>query len=160
VSSAGVDPSGIVKGWAVDRAGEVLDAAGARNYSLNAGGDIRLRGAALPEPRWRVGIQHPVELGGIAAVVEANDLAIATSGGYLRGEHVLDPHTGRPPSGVLSVTITGPELATADAYATAAFAMGEAGPEWTASLGLYEAMTILADGRVLLTHGFPSVKEP
>jgi len=58
---------------------------------------------------------------------------------------------------VLSVTIVGPELATADAYATAAFAMGEAGPEWTASLGLYEAMTILADGRVLLTPGFPSV---
>jgi len=159
VSSAGVDPSGIVKGWAVDRAGEVLDAAGARNYSLNAGGDIRLRGAALPEPRWRVGIQHPVELGGIAAVVEANDLAIATSGAYLRGEHVLDPHTGRPPSGVLSVTITGPELATADAYATAAFAMGEAGPEWTASLGLYEGMTILAGGRVLLTHGFPSAED-
>lgn len=159
VSDAGIDPSGLVKGWAVDRAGELLDASGARNYSLNAGGDVRLRGAALPEPRWHVGIQHPLELDGIAAVVEANDLAVATSGAYLRGEHVIDPHTGRPPSGVLSVTITGPELATADAYATAAFAMGEAGAEWTASLGLYEAMTILADDRVFLTHGFPSVND-
>ena len=153
----GIDPSGLVKGWAVDRAGEALEAAGARNYSLNAGGDVRLRGAPLPDPRWRVGIQHPLERDQVAAVVEAGDAGIATSGAYARGEHVLDPHTRLPPAGVLSVTIVGPELATADAYATAAFAMGERGPEWTASLGLYEAMTILADGRVLLTPGFPSV---
>ena len=157
VIEGGTDPSGLVKGWAVDRAGDLLDAAGARNYSLNAGGDIRMRGAPLPEPRWRVGIQHPLERDKIAAVVEGNDVAVATSGAYARGEHVVDPHTGHAPVGVLSVTIVGPELATADAYATAAFAMGEAGPEWTASLGLYEAMTILADGRVLLTPGFPSV---
>ena len=160
VLADGIDPSGLVKGWAVDRAGEVLDAAGAGNYSLNAGGDIRLRGAPLPEPRWRVGIQHPRVRDKIAAVVTGNDIGVATSGAYARGEHVVDPHTGRPPSGVLSVTIVGPELATADAYATAAFAMGEAGPEWTASLGLYEAMTILADDRVLLTPGFPSVNDP
>jgi thiamine biosynthesis lipoprotein len=158
VLESGVDPSGLVKGWAVDRAGDLLDQAGARNYSLNAGGDIRLRGAPLPEPRWRVGIQHPRVRDKIAAVVEGNDVAVATSGAYARGEHVVDPHTGRPPAGVLSVTIVGPELATADAYATAAFAMGEAGPEWTATLGLYEAMTILADDRVLLTPGFPSVR--
>jgi thiamine biosynthesis lipoprotein len=155
----GVDPSGLVKGWAVDRAGEVLEAGGARNYSLNAGGDIRLRGAPLPEAVWRVGIQHPRVRDKIAAVVEGTDVAVATSGAYARGEHVLDPHTGRPPEGVLSVTIVGPELATADAYATAAFAMGEAGPEWTATLGLYEAMTIMADDRVLSTHGFPSVSD-
>jgi thiamine biosynthesis lipoprotein len=160
VLAGGVDPSGLVKGWAVDRAGEVLDAAGARNYSLNAGGDVRLRGAPLPEPRWRVGIQHPLVRDKIAAVVAGNDLAVATSGAYARGEHVVDPHTGRTPEGVLSVTIVGPELATADAYATAAFAMGEAGPEWTATLGLYEAMTILADERVLSTPGFPSVSNP
>ena len=160
VLDVGVDPSGLVKGWAVHRAGDLLDAAGARNYSLNAGGDIRLRGAPLPEPRWRIGIQHPRVRDKIAAVVEGNDVAVATSGAYARGEHVVDPHTGRAPAGVLSVTIVGPELATADAYATAAFAMGEAGPEWTASLGLYEAMTILADDRVLLTPGFPSVRDP
>ena len=159
VLERGVDPSGLVKGWAVDRAGELLELAGARNYSLNAGGDIRLRGAPLPDRVWRVGIQHPHVRDKIAAVVEGTDLAVATSGAYARGEHVVDPHTRCPPTGVLSVTIVGPELATADAYATAAFAMGEAGPEWTATLGLYEAMTILADERVLLTRGFPSVKE-
>jgi thiamine biosynthesis lipoprotein len=69
---------------------------------------------------------------------------------------VLDPHTRRPPTGVLSVTITGPDLATADAYATAAFAMGVRTPERTPSLPAgYEAMTILTDDRVLLTAGFP-----
>ena len=79
--------------------------------------------------------------------------------GSLRGRHVVDPHMRRPPSGVLSVTITGPDLATADAYATAAFAMGaERGPHWTARLRGYEAMTILADGRVLSTPGFPGTE--
>jgi FAD:protein FMN transferase len=150
-----IDPSGLVKGWAVDRAAALLDAAGVRNYAVNVAGDMRLRGRAVPEPCWSVGIQHPLERGSIAAVVEVNDLAIATSGAYARGGHVLDPHTRRPPVGVLSVTIVGAELATADAYATAAFAMGEAGIHWTARLRDHEAMTILADQRVLSTPGFP-----
>jgi thiamine biosynthesis lipoprotein len=151
-----VDPSGLVKGWSVDRAAAILNDAGLRNYAINAGGDIRLRGGALPDTVWRVGIQHPGVREGVAAIVEGDDLAVATSGEYARGQHVLDPHTGRPPSGILSVTITGPDLATADAYATAAFAMGaERAPAWTARLRGYEAMTILADERVLSTPGFP-----
>ncbi len=89
-------------------------------------------------------------------MIETRDLAVATSGAYERGEHVIDPHTRLPPTGVLSVTITGPDLATADAYATSAFAMGSRAPQWTASLFDYEGMTILADGRVLLTQGFPT----
>jgi thiamine biosynthesis lipoprotein len=92
----------------------------------------------------------------VAAIVETTELAIATSGEYARGQHVLDPRTGRDPGGVLSVTITGPDLATADAYATAAFAMGAAGPRWTARLRGYEAMTILDDETVLRTAGFPA----
>lgn len=152
-----VDPSGLVKGWSVDRAAAILDEAGVRNYAVNAGGDIRLRGRAVPEWCWRVGTQHPLEPGEVAAIVEGIDLAVATSGEYARGRHVLDPHTRRPPDGILSVTITGPDLATADAYATAAFAMGgERAPHWTARLRGYEALTILADGRVLSTSGFPS----
>ena len=153
-----IDPSGLVKGWAVDRAASILDEAGIQNYAVNVAGDMRLRGRAVPDPCWSVGIQHPLESDSIAAVVEANDLAVATSGAYARGDHVIDPHTRRPPVGVLSVTITGPELATADAYATAAFAMGEAGIHWTARLHCYEAMTILADERVLSTPGFPSAR--
>ena len=154
--SEAVDPSGLVKGWAVDRAAALLDRAGLRNYALNAGGDIRLRGGALPDSYWSVGIEHPLLPLEIAAVLEVSDTAVATSGAYARGQHVLDPHSGKPPNGVLSVTIVGPELATADAFATAAFAMGSAGPDWTRGLEGYEAMTILADGRVLSTAGFPS----
>jgi thiamine biosynthesis lipoprotein len=114
-----------------------------------------VRGRPLPEPFWRVGIQHPLVRDRVAAVVPARDIAIATSGAYERGKHVLDPHTGKPPEGVLSVTIVGGDLGTADAYATAAFAMGLDGPEWTAHLFGYEAMTILADQTVLTTNLFP-----
>jgi thiamine biosynthesis lipoprotein len=151
-----LDPSGLVKGWSVDRAAELLRAGGVRNFALSAGGDMRLSGRAVPAFCWRVGIQHPLDPRELAAVVEGRELAVATSGAYARGEHVLDPHTRRPPEGVLSVTVVGPELATADAYATAAFAMGpHAGPDWTARLRGYEAMTILADESVLSTGGFP-----
>ena len=151
-----VDPSGLVKGWAVERAGRILAAHGARNWSINAGGDIVLRGDALPERGWRVGIQHPQRPDAVAAVIEAaGGLAVATSGLYERGDHVLDPRTGRPPQGVLSVTVCGDDLGTADAYATAALAMGLDGPEWSAALPGYEALTLLADGRELSTPGFP-----
>ena len=153
-----LDPSALVKGWSVDRAGELLDRAGARNYAINAGGDVLVRGGALPESCWRVGIRHPTAADAVAKAIEVTELAVATSGAYERGTHIRNPHTGRPPEGVLSVTVTGPDLGTADAYATAAFAMGAAGPAWTARLnGGYAASTILADGRVLSTPGFPGM---
>jgi len=150
-----VDPSGLVKGWSVDRAAAIADGLGWRNYAINAGGDLRLKGGALPEPVWRVGIQYPATRQDVVAVVAGDELAVATSGAYARGDHVFDPHTGRPPEGVLSVTVTGPELATADAFATAAFAMGLRGPAWTARLHGYEALTLLVDGRCLRTARFP-----
>jgi|SRR5579862_7453600 len=149
-SPDGLDPSGVVKGWAVDGAAAILDRAGRREYAVNAGGDIRTRG------RWQIGIQHPIERSAVAKVVDGSDLAIATSGAYARGEHVRDPHGAATPTGILSVTVLGGDLARADAYATAAFAMGM--PRvigWTARLHGYEALTILADGRVLATPGFP-----
>jgi hypothetical protein len=114
----------------------------------------RRRGHAL-RGTWRVGIQHPLERRAIAAAVEATDLALATSGEYARGRHVLDPHTGAPPGGILSATISGPDLATADAYATAAFAMGaRVAPHWLARLRGYGALLILDDERVLSTPSF------
>jgi thiamine biosynthesis lipoprotein len=95
--------------------------------------------------------------GAVAAVVNASDLAVATSGAYARGAHVVDPHTGKAPAGILSVTITGPDLGTADAYATAAFAMGRDALHWVARLPRgYEGMLIFADRRVLSTPAFPS----
>lgn len=151
IDAIGLDPSGFVKGWSVDTAARVVERLGAGEYAINAGGDIRTRG------RWRIGIQHPLEWQAVAKVVEGDDLAVATSGAYERGDHVRDPFTGAAPVGILSVTVTGPELAVADAYATAAYAMGpRRAIDWTARLRGYEALTILADGRVLATPGFPA----
>ena len=151
-----IDPSGLVKGWAVDRAAALLDEAGVRNYAVNVAGDMRLRGRAC---RSRAGVSASSirsSRESIAAVVAGERPRDRDLGCVLARRACLDPHTHRPPTGVLSVTITGPELATADAYATAAFAMGAAGIHWTARLRNHEAMTILADQRVLKTPGFPS----
>ena len=144
-----LDPSGLVKGWAAERAAALLERSGARRFLVDAGGDVVLRGGP-----WRVGIRHPRLRGRLAAVLELHDAAVATSGEYERGRHIVDPRTGRPPTGALSVTIVGPDLGTADAYATAAFAMGERGPAWTATLEDYAAMTIVPGDRVLATAGF------
>jgi thiamine biosynthesis lipoprotein len=156
-----LDPSALVKGWAVQRGADMLAAVGLTDLCLTAGGDLVVRGGAGAAGRWAVGIQHPRDRDAVAAVVEVTDFAVATSGAYERGAHLLDPHTGRPPAGVLSVTVCGPDLGTADAYSTAAFAMGaDAGPQWTLGLDGYEAMTILADDTVLCTPGFPAVEAP
>jgi len=144
-----LDPSGLVKGWAVERAAALLERSGARRFLVDAGGDVVLRGG-----RWRVGIRHPRLRDRLAAVLVLHDGAVATSGAYERGPHIVDPHTGRPAFGALSVTIVGPDLGTADAYATAAFAMGERGPAWTATLADYCAMTVVQGDRVLATEGF------
>ena|GEM_PF-47050 len=141
----GVDPSGFVKGWAVEGAGRLLRRAGAKRWCVNAGGDICLSGAPHGQELWRVGIQHPVERLAVAAVLGLRAGAVATSGAYERGAHIVDPHTRRAPEGVLSVTIVGPDLAVADAYATAAFAMGRAGAEWAATLPGHGAIVILDD---------------
>src|SRR4029078_11272679 len=98
-----IDPSGYVKGWAIEEAAWLLDAAGARNYSINAGGDIVARGEAAPGRPWRVGIRHPDQADRVAAVLEVSDRAVATSGDYERGDHVRDPRTGRAPSGLRRV---------------------------------------------------------
>jgi thiamine biosynthesis lipoprotein len=148
-----LDPSAFVKGWALEGAAAILTEAGARNMCLHAGGDVLVRGERAPGRPWRVGIQHPRRRDRVAAVLAARDLAVATSGAYERGKHIVDPRSGRPSQGVLSVTVAGPDLGTADAYSTAAFAMGLEGPAWTATLDGYSALTILADGRVLSTPG-------
>jgi thiamine biosynthesis lipoprotein len=155
-SDGEIDPSGLVKGWAVEGAAKILDEAGARNYYINAGGDAVIRGEAGPMQPWRVGIRHPEQPDWVAAVLEVRDLAVATSGAYERGEHVIDPYTHGAPQGVLSMTVVGPSLTFADAYATAALAMGPAGLAWIASLPLYTGCCITADRRLVWTPGFES----
>lgn len=152
------DPTGVVKGWAVEEAAFILMEAGASNLLVNGGGDIVVRGS--PEPGsglpWRIGIRHPRERDSLAAVVEVRDGAVATSGSYERGEHVVDPHTGRSATELVSLTVVGPSLTYADAYATAAFAMGRDGAAWVAGRDGYEAFAIAADGLTLTTPGFPA----
>jgi thiamine biosynthesis lipoprotein len=155
VRAAGrLDPSGLVKGWAIDGAAARLVAAGAQRFCINAGGDVLAHGRPAPDRLWRVGIRHPLHADRLAAVLAVEDLAVATSGVYERGAHIVDPHTGAPATGLLSVTIVGPELATADAYATAVFAMGDAGPAWSASLEGHDVMCITRGHEVLTTPGF------
>jgi thiamine biosynthesis lipoprotein len=160
-TDGGLDPSGLVKGWSLEKAGRILDAAGARNYCINGGGDIVARGEAAPGQPWRIGIRHPLIADRLAAVLALRDGCVATSGAYERGEHVRDPFTGLAPSGVLSVTIVGPSLTFADAYATAAFAMGPRGLAWVAGVPGFEGCAVTADpdgsnARLAWTPGFDS----
>jgi thiamine biosynthesis lipoprotein len=150
-----LDPSALVKGWAIQVAADRLLAAGLANFCLSAGGDVVTRGVPEPDQVWRIGVQHPREPSSLAAVIEAGELAVATSGTYERGEHITDPHTGEPPQGLLSVTVCGPDLGTADALSTAAFAMGRAGADWSVNLAGYQTMTIVDEDLVLSTPGFP-----
>ena len=154
-----LDPSGFVKGWAAEAAAGILDAAGARNYCLNAGGDVIARGEPEPGRPWRIGIRHPELPDRLATVLEARDLAVATSGGYERGDHIADPHIQRPPDGLLSITVVGAKLSEADAYATAAYAMGRTGLAWIATLPGYAGCMITAERRLVWTPEFGRYKE-
>ncbi|MFD6332474.1 FAD:protein FMN transferase [Streptomyces niveus] len=157
-----LDPSGLVKGWAVEGASRILYEAGARNTCLNGGGDLRLRGEAAPGTPWRVGVAHPLRPGELCTVVQGRDLAVATSGTAERGAHIVNPHLGTRANGLASVTVTGAGLTMTDAYATAAFAKGESARDWLASLDGYEGFGMLPDGRSWHTDGFPgdTVLEP
>lgn len=154
-----LDPSGLVKGWAIEQASDRLRAAGAANHSLNGGGDVQCAGEAAPGRAWRIGIADPADRKQILAVVAGTDLAVATSGSAERGAHVFDPHTGRPATGLVSVTVAGSRLATADAYATAAFAMGHAAPDWLSGLGEYRSFVVYTDGRTWASQGFAAEPE-
>lgn len=145
------DPTGLVKGWAIEEAAFLLDEAGARDFAINAGGDIVTRGEPEPGRPWRVGIRHPKQADRVAAVLGIRDLAVATSGAYERGDHIVDPHDGLPARDLLSLTVVGPSLTYADAYATAAFAMGAAGPAWVHGHPGYGAYAIGVDRRAVWT---------
>jgi thiamine biosynthesis lipoprotein len=150
-AAGALDPSGYVKGWAVERAVAHLRLAGAEAAAVNGGGDVRAFG---PVP-WRVGISDPRVRGRLLAAVEVADGAVATSGSAERGRHVTDPRTGRPAAGLLAVTLVGPDLALADAYATAALVLGDGAAEWVCGLAGYEALGVRPDGSAWTTPGWP-----
>ncbi|MFF5158736.1 FAD:protein FMN transferase [Streptomyces sp. NPDC000348] len=153
-----LDPTGIVKGWAVERAARRLAAAGATGVSVNGGGDVQVLGAPGAGRPWRVGVSDPLRPGGLAAVVSAagaSELAVATSGTAERGDHIVDPRTGRSAvTDLVAVTVVAPRLTWADCWATAAFAMGSReGLRWLESLPDVEALLITAGDEVRCTGG-------
>jgi len=150
------DPSGYVKGWAIERAAAMLTAAGSARHTVNGGGDIQCVGDRGPGQPWRVGIAHPLRPGSLAIVVSGQDFAVATSGIAERGPHIINPRTGQPAVGLASITVVGAGLAAADAYATAAFAMGPAARDWVESLDGCEAFAITPAGATWQTSGFRS----
>ncbi len=150
-----LDPSGYVKGWSVQRASELLTASGATNHLVDAGGDIQTRGGPAPDRGWEVGVRHPWDLDKVAWVLAGTDLAVATSGTYERGAHVVNPRTGTPATQLRSVTLVGPDLADADAYATAALAMGTAALAFLARLDGYASAVVTEDGACYVSAGFP-----
>jgi len=129
----GFDPSGYVKGWAADRAIEILQENGATSIQINAAGDLSLAGGTIEddqETTWKIGIRHPEEAHTIVKVFELNDGAVATSGTYERGAHIRDPHTGLIAIGARSASVIGPDGGLADALATALVVSGRDGAVW------------------------------
>ncbi|MGW9211631.1 FAD:protein FMN transferase [Embleya sp. NPDC055664] len=141
-----LDPSGLVKGWAIERAIHLLTDAGARNTCINGGGDIRVRGEPEPGEPWRIGIVHPLRNAELCTLVQGREFAVATSGTAERGHHILDPHTGLAARGPASITVIGADLTRVDAYATAAFAMGDTARAWIERLHGYEALAVVTTG--------------
>ncbi|WP_345008093.1 FAD:protein FMN transferase [Streptomyces shaanxiensis] len=154
-----LDPTGIVKGWSVERAARRLaDVPGVTGVSVNGGGDVQLLGVPGPQRPWRVGVSDPLRPGGLAAVISAaglDELAVATSGTAERGAHIVDPRTGRSAvTDLVAVTVVAPSVTWADCWATAAFAMGSRqGLRWLESLPGVEALLITAGDEVRCTGG-------
>jgi len=141
-----LDTAGYVKGYAIGRAAEALAATGLRNVVVGVGGDVHCAGRAADDRPWRVAVQDPARSHAVLALLDATDLAVATSGSAQRGEHIWGPI----PSGPLaSFTVVGPDIAEADAYATIGFAMGEAGREWVRARDGYHCVVVRIDGTVV-----------
>lgn len=150
-----LDPSGWVKGWAIEEVDRLLTAAGSRNHLIVGGGDVQARGEAELGRPWTVGITDPLHSDRYAVLVNGRDFAIATSGTAERGAHIIDPATAEPATGFASVTLIGTRIAHTDAYATAVFAMGpERGLEWVEDRPGFEAYAVLPDGGTVETAGF------
>lgn len=150
---ARLDPSGVVKGWAVQRASGFLAALDDTDFCLSAGGDLVCRTTDPGRPGWRIGVEHPHDPTSVVAVVPVRSGAVATSGTSRRGQHLLDARTGRPAQGVSSVTVVGESLTWVDIDATAAYARGAGAADWlrgrgrTALVVWPDASTTVLDGR-------------
>jgi thiamine biosynthesis lipoprotein len=141
----GIDPTGLVKGWAIERALDVVRASGVPAALLNGGGDIAAHGEPGPGQPWRIGIRHPWRVDALACIVVVRR-SVATSGSYERGPHLVDPHSGRAVQAAASATVTGPSLDMADALATALAVGGDDVLARLAGLEGYDGYLIRAEG--------------
>lgn len=149
------DPCGYVKGWSVERARWMLENHGIRDFCINAGGDIAVGGLNHDQRPWSVGIRHPDDPKALAMVLRAEGpIGIATSGSYERGAHIHDPRVDLPSTELASVTIVGPSLAEADAFATTVYVMGVKGLEWLGRYPGYSGCVITHSDEVFTTEGF------
>jgi thiamine biosynthesis lipoprotein len=155
-----VDPSGLVKGWAVERAAGHLSALAGDDFYLNAGGDIALGCANNQSPPWRIGVEDPRRQDSLLGVLTMASGAVATSGTLHRGEHLIDPATGRAATAMRSVTVVGPSLLWADVYATAAFVRGADALDQLTWPSGYEALLVTADGRQSASPGMRTLLRP
>ena len=145
-----LDPSGVVKGWAVQRAAAAFEALENTDFCLSAGGDMVCRTRRPDSTGWRIGIEDPREPGRIVAVVPVRNGAVATSGLAHRGAHIEDPRTGQTPSALASVTVIGDDLTWVDIEATAAFVLGEDAAAWLSGREGRTGLLVYADGRTEL----------
>ena len=128
-AGGGLDPSGVVKGWAVEQALALLVGGGSTRHSVNGGGDVAVGSGPAPGRPWRVGVADPFRPGRLLGAVRVEQEGVATSGTAERGTHVLDPRTGAPVTALVSATVIGPSLLLADVLATAALVAGPRAPD-------------------------------
>lgn len=147
-----IDPTGVVKGWAVERAATMLADAGSSHHLVNGGGDVQTHGTRPDGTPWQLAVVDPRDRSALLAVVPGSGHALATSGTAERGLHIVDPFTGHPVTGIASVSVTGPSVTAADAYATAAVARRELG--WLDAIEGYEALLVRDDGTQVATRGW------
>jgi thiamine biosynthesis lipoprotein len=150
-----LDPSGIVKGWAVRKAARMIRAFGIQNFYVDAGGDIQTGGTNGNGEEWIVGIRNPFCKHEIIKAVMVRECGIATSGTYVRGQHIYNPYLPKKQiDDIVSLTIIGPDVLEADRFATAAFAMGEEGIYFIEELRGIEGYIINSSGVATQTSGF------
>ena len=150
-----LDPSGLVKGWAIYQAALSLLKKDISNFYIEAGGDIQVQGQAADSKPWTVGIRSPFKTEDIIKTLQVRNQGVATSGTYIRGQHIYNPfHPDKPLTRVRSLTVIGPNTYEADRYATAAFAMGESGIAFIETRPDLEGYMITDDQRATYTSGF------
>lgn len=154
VQNGKIDPSGIVKGWAILNAAKIIKRAGFENFYVEAGGDIQVLGRKKKGEKWRVGIRNPFNVSEIIKVLSVSNLGVATSGAYERGLHIYNPKTHRLANEIASITVVGRNVYEADRFATAAFAMGKRGIEFIERQKGLEGYMIDKKGIATLTRGF------